>query len=534
MDANEKENIGLLPIIVDYLRHWKLILLSGVISLIIAVLYFVLYPKTYEIMARVLIQHNQSVLSSGSFGLGEAAGLMKSFGLGGVGSVGGISIENEISTFYSNQLMKEAVTQLHLYAEYTPVFLFWYKMYGEEPVHVSCDSATIANLEDEILFKVSASRNGKIKIQAKANRKKFKFQFDDFPAVVELEQGRFVFTRTVNGKKSFNVNVNIYPPGWVAEYLADEIIIEDYSKTADVIEFTYPDHQKKRAKDFLNTLIALYNEKEVVYKNNLSKASEAFLENRMNNMLEELDVVEHKIEKYKTAHKITDVLYDIQYYAEAMKDLTAKIIEAETQANIINLLDEFVKNPENKYKLIPSLLTAGQDAEGSPLYLYNQALLERERIIKNSSTEENPLAETLTLQVDRLRESVYLMVENARVSISQTQQSLKERESKLLGKRDEVPEHERIYMNYKRQQEIIQGVYLILLQKREEIAISMGENIEKAKVLDAAFVKKKPIGPRKLYMAMITVILTLVFSIGWLFCKKQLSEMWKLLKENKQ
>lgn len=533
METNDKENIGLRPIIVDYLRHWKLILLSGLLSLIVAVLYLVLYPRTYEIMARVLIQNNQSALSSGSFGLGEAAGLMKSFGLGGIGSGGGISIDNEISTFYSNKLMRDAVTDLHLYAEYTPVFQFWYKMYGEEPVNVFCDSLTIANLDEDIKFKVSASKNGKVKIQSKTKDERLKFQFEDFPAIVELKQGRFVFNRTANGEKSFNIKINVYPPSWVAEDLADGMNIEDYSKTADIIEFTYPDHQKERAKNILNTLISLYNKEAFIYKKNLSDASDAFLENRINNLLGELDEVERKIEKYKTANKITDVLYDIQYYAEYMKDLNVKIIEAETQSNMIDLMDEFVKNPENKYKLVPSLLITGQDAEGSPVYLYNQALLERERIIKSSSTTENPLSEALTLQVDRLRESVFQMIENARLNTAQTYKNLKDRESQLLSKMGDVPEHERVYVDYKRQQEILQGVYLILLQKREEIAISMGENVEKAKVIDPAFVKKKPIGPRKLYAAIIVVALTLVLSISWLFCKRQISEIWKLLKEDK-
>lgn len=534
METNDKENIGLLPIIVDYLRHWKLILLCGFLSLIVAVLYLLLYPKTYEITARVLIQNNQSALSTGSMGLGEAAGLMKSFGLGGIGSAGGISIDNEIATFSTNKLIKDAVVDLHLYTEYTPVFQFWYKMYGEEPVNVICDSVTIANLEEDISFKVSASKNGKVKIQSETKNEKLKFQFENFPAVVELKQGRFVFNRTANGDKSFSVKVNIYPPSWVAEDLMDEINIDDYSKTADIIEFTCTDHEKERAKDLLNTLIALYNKEAFVYKRSLSEASDAFLENRINNLLDELDKIERKIEKYKTANKITDVLYDIQYYAEYMKELNVKIIEAEAQANMIDLMDEFVKNPENKYKLVPSLLIAGQEGEGSPLYLYNQALLERERIIKSSSTDENPLAGAITLQVDRLRESVFQMIENARLNMAQTHKSLKEREAQLLSKMGEVPEHERVYVDYKRQQEILQGVYLILLQKREEIAISMGENIEKAKVLDPAFVKKKPIGPRKLYAAIIAMALTLIFSVGWLFCKKQFSDIWKLLKESKQ
>ena len=469
MDTKDTENVGLKPIIVDYLRHWRLIVGAGLFSLVVAILYLVLYPRTYETMARVQIQDEQGLMSSGSFGLGEAAGLMKSFGLGGMSS-SGVSIDNEITAFYSNRLMRKVVTDLHLYVEYTPVFQSWYRMYGEEPIAVSSDSITIAQLNEEINFKVSVSDNGKVKIQSKTEGQKRKFQFDAFPAVVELEQGRFVFNRTDHAQKSFRIKVNVYPPSWMAETLADEINIEDYSKTADIIEFTYADHKKERAKNILNTLIDLYNKDAFLYKKKMADDSENFLATRVDNVLEELDAVERKIEAYKSANKITDVLYDIQFSAEYLKDLNVKIIELETQTNMIDLMDRFVKDPKNKYSLVPSLLTTpGVDAEGSPLFLYNQILLERERIIKNS-TEDNPLVETLTRQTDRLRESVYQMIENSRESSEQTRKNLNDRERQLLNKMGNIPEQERVYVDYRRQQEILQGIYLILLQKREEIA----------------------------------------------------------------
>lgn len=518
MEIKDKEDVGLKPIIVNYLRHWKLILGAGLFSLILGILYLVLYPKTYETMARVQIQEEQSMLSSGSLALGEAAGLMKSFGLGGLGSGSGISIDNEISVFYSNQLLREMVKKLHLYVEYTPTFRTWYKMYGEEPVTLSCDSVTIANLDESITFKVSASDNGKIKIQSKTEDEKRNFQFEGFPAVVELKQGRFVFNRKNNEQKSFSVKVNVSPPGWVAENLADEINIEDYSKSADIIEFVLDDHQKERAKDILNTLIEVYNKNAFEYKQELANSSEIFLASRIDNVIEELNHVEGQIEKYKTANNITDVLYDIQYGAEYMKELNIKIIELEAQGSMIDLMDEFVKKPENKYKLVPSLLAISQDSEGSPIVLYNQLLLERERAIKNSS-EDNPLVESLTLQVDRLRESVFQMIENARLSMDQSRKSLADKEKALLTKMGNVPEYERVYVDYRRQQEILQGMYLILLQKREEVALSVGQNTDKAKVIDAAFVMKKPIGPRKLFAAIGVIFLTLLISISYLFLK---------------
>jgi len=516
----EKENIGLRPIIVNYLRHWKLILWTGITAIILAVLYLIFYPKTFETMARIQIQEDRDLMSSGSIGLGEAAGLMKSFGLGGMSGVSSINIDDEIVTLYSSKLMSSMVTQLGLYAAYTRYPIFWYEMYGQEPVKVVCDSTTLANLDEDVKFSIAIT-DGKATVKSKTKREKKQFRFDAFPATVELKQGHFTFYRTdtETDRNNIKLNIKVSPPTWIAEKLADEIFIEDYSTTANFIELTYHDYEKQRSKDILNTLLTLYNSEAYAYKKLLSDASMDFLNSRIDSITYELNEVEKKIEIYKTANKLTDVQYDIQYYAEFMKELQIKIIEADMQANLIKLMDDFVKNPDNKYNIVPSLLSSAE-AEGSPLFLYNQALLERERAIRNSS-EDNPIVKSLTLQVDRLRDGVYKMIENAQQSIVETKRNLADREKDLLGKMGSVPSQERVYVDYKRQQEIFQGLYLILLQKREDIALSISQKIDKAKIVDPAFIKKKPVAPRKLYAAIGIIVFTLIVSIGWLFCKEQ-------------
>ena len=115
-DADDREAVGLRPIIVGYLRQRTTILVSAAISLLAAILYLVLYPKTYEIMARVQIQEDAGMLGTGSIGLGEASGLMKTFGIGSMGG-GSVSIDDEISTLKSNSLMRKMVVELGLYAD---------------------------------------------------------------------------------------------------------------------------------------------------------------------------------------------------------------------------------------------------------------------------------------------------------------------------------------------------------------------------------------------------------------------------------
>ena len=522
MDTNtkNKENVGLRPIIVGYLRQWKLILCTGIVSLVIAVLYLVLYPVTYEVMARIQIQEDSDLMSTGSFGLGEAAGMMRSFGLGGVASRVGISIDDEIQTLYSSSLMSKMITQLGLYVEYKKPYVFWYKMYGEEPIKVLCDPTTLSSMDESVTFKVSVPETGKIQIRTKTKKEKHQFLFDSFPAVIELKQGRFVITKNpMSPETFFKINAKVLPPHFVAETLKEDMLIEDYSNTSNIIEFTYRDNERQRAKDMMNTLIALYNEDAYSYKKKTGNLSLDFLADRIESVTSDLNDVERKIELFKIANKLTEVEYDIQYYAEYMKDLKIRIIEFETQTALIELMEAFVKDPANKYNLVPSLFISPQDTEGSPVSLYNKTLLEREIAIKNSGSEDNPKVADLTIQADKMRESVYNMIDNYHQSMVITRKKLEERENELLIRMANVPEQQRIYVDYVRQQEIFQGVYLILLQKREEIALAIGQNIEKAKIIDAAYVMKKPVQPRKLYAAIGVILLTFILSVSWIFAK---------------
>ena len=63
-------------------------------------------------------------------------------------------------------------------------------------------------------------------------------------------------------------------------------------------------------------------------------------------------------------------------------------------------------------------------------------------------------------------------------------EDLKSQEKKIMDKMGNVPTYEREYLDLKRQQEILQGVYLILLQKREEIALASGHGRDKGLILE--------------------------------------------------
>lgn len=531
MEVKDNENLGLKTIIVEYALQWKIFAVAAFVSLILAILYLTLYPRTYEMMAYVQLQ-DENDLGGAGFGLGEAAGLMKSFGLGSVSS-GGIIIEDEVLTLQTNKLFSEMISKLDIYADYTKPMSF-FRIYNP-PVIISTDSLTHIKLDEVIQFKIDLS-GSKIKVQAKSDRTgKRKFEFASLPAEMLLDHGTFKLDYNTSNQGKDNsikkINVDFRPVNWAAEDILEQFNIEDYSKSSQIIEVSCIDHERTRGLDMLNTLIACYNENNSVFKQLEAHKTLAFLDGRIDSLTSSLKHVEADIALYKHSNKLTDIQYDAQFYAEQMKEIQIKMIELEAQSHVIHMMDEFVREPDNKYNLVPSLLS--QDGEKSVVASYNELLIERARIIQNSDIS-NPLVTTITEQIDQLRNSVYLSISNAEKANQLTIQNIRDKEKELFAKMESYPEQERNYIELRRQQEILQGIYLLLLQKREETALSIGVDRDRAKIIETPYVKSKPVGPRKLFAAIGMLLFTLIIPVIFIFCREQIVVLVNQYKEVKK
>lgn len=522
----DKEVIGLKSIIVGYLHHWKLFAAAFCLAFVLSIVYLVFYPKTYQIMSVVLLQDEEPLGGSG-FGLGEAAGMMKSFGLGAVAS-STINMEDELAELTSNSLVTQVVKTLGLNYSYRKPYSF-YKEYENVPVVLTLDSASVSPLDSSIEFDIKSS-NGKVNVSVESRKtKKQTFNFDSLPARISFAESVFLLDYKDGDTNSFHVIATYMPASWVAEDLINDLLVEERSKISNVVEMTCDDYEKTRAVDVLNKLVELYNKQGLNYKKEESLKLVNFLSSRIDSVTHALSMTEIQISKYKKINKLTSVEADVMFYSEQMKELQLKLIELKAQLNLVSMLDNFVSDPKNKYNMVPALLSIGNEKEGV-ISSYNTLLLERARVIQNSSMD-NPLITTLSKQVDEMRGSVFGTIQNTKEGIRMTMKDLESKESILLAKMGDYPEQEYEYLQMKRQQEIFQGIYLVLLQKREELLMSVGHSKPKARVLDEAFVKAKPIGPRKLFAAIGIILFTLIIPVVYLFSKEQIVSLYSLYKK---
>jgi uncharacterized protein involved in exopolysaccharide biosynthesis len=518
MDNKNKETVSLKSILVKYLRQWRLFLIVFILSFIPAVLYLVFYPRTYEFAASVLLQEEKES-SMASFGLSEASGLMKSFGIGTGG--GRISIDDEIAILTSNRMLRMMILDLGLNVLYSKPYSF-YNLYKDAPLCLTADSLTLANLQDTYNFTVSVAP-GRIKVNAKSYLGGFNQTFTYAALPAELNIGPDTFTLDYNPlgaprDEAFKLKIRCLPAGWMAEDIAGNIEVEEVSTSSSTLMLACREHSMGRGRDMLNTLIRKYNEDIASYKQMEEHKMVEFVDSRIVTILADLTKVESDIREYKTKNSMTILESDVTLYGETFRELQTSIIAAETEARQMEMLADYIRDPANRNSVIPSIYSVGDGGEKGMLSRYNEAIVRRDKFLKNAN-ETNPVFRMADNEVEKLRGGIITMIENARTSVAQTLSDLKAKENAILSKLKSVPEKEREYINLRRNQEILQGIYLMLLQKKEETTLSLAKQMDRARVIEPAYMKKRPLGPRKLYAAIGILILTLVIPVGYLLAK---------------
>ena len=515
MEKNEKETLDLKSICVRYLRHWKFFLAVFILSFIPAILYLSFYPRTYSFNMTVKLQKGEG--TNMSAGLGQMTGMMKTFGIGTSGS--SVNVDDEMAILSSNRMLRLMILDLGLNIEYTEPYSF-YIMYGDAPLKLTADPGMLANLGDEYTLKVSVRPNHiKVKLKSKFGNQNETLVYQSLPAQIKVGEGMFVLDYNPDAtlqEQEFQLHIRCMPARWKAEELGKLIKIEDVSNVSDMLMLNYTDHSLERGRDVLNTLIAKYNEDERSYKAISEHQTMEFVNIRMDSVEQALKNVEQEIMDFKTKNEMTLMESDIVAYSESVRDVQTKILEREANVRLLQYMDDFVKDPANKYKVVPLISIAG--TESSLMEQYNLAIVERDQFLKNVN-ETNPLFDVVSSKVETMRSGVYITIENAQKGMIQTLNDLKEKEKSLLSKMKNIPEAEREFVELHRQQEILMGLYVMLLQKREETALALEERTEFARVIDPAFAAKKAVAPRKLHAAIAIMLLTLIIPIGYLLAK---------------
>ena len=507
--------------------NWQWFLFSLVVCVALAVLYLRYATPVYEVSSKMLIKDDNGSRRRSSDMLAN----MQDFGF--ISNSAGI--ENEVEVLQSHILAREAVKSLKLYTTYKSDGLFKKQLiYRDQPLNVDLDPEHLNQFDEEYLdvvhqiqLTVRKTDQGYEAEGTLLNNGQeagtFKQTFKALPAAVKTEFGTLTFTENPLAKqdakeaflKGGTLHVTLVPPVMMAANYVKKLSVAPTSKMTSIAELTLQDNNVRRAIDYLDALVAAYNGQANADKNEVALKTEEFINGRLEKIDAELGTTEGALESYKKRNRVTELSLDASQSVAQEGQYSAKLSEANSQIQLIDYLREFVDNPANKYEIIPSNVGLTDQASVGLIKEFNQIVLDRNRLLKSVS-EQAPQVQTLTGTLNELRSSIRTALLQARRGADIMRNGIQRQYSMYKSRVSDSPEKERVLTQIGRQQEVKSGLYLLLLQKREENSISLAATADKGKIIENPQFGGK-VSPKSAIILLAAIILGIAIPYGILF-----------------
>lgn len=526
----KEESINIRALLTKYLVYWHWFAISVVVLLVGAWIYLRFEAPVYNVSAAVLIQEEDSRnRNSGS----NPMSAIQDLGMFSMTS----SFDNEVEVLHSRTLLKEVVTNLNLYASVSEKRVFGYSvpLYKESPVSLFMTPEEASQLEAPIQLDMEYAASGKldVKVTYVQNEEENTLQqhFDAFPAVLTTPVGVITFSAadSLAMKKDVSLVGNICSPIAVAMAYGMNLSVEPTSKTTTIAQITLKDSNRSRAVDFINYLVERYNQNANDDKNEVASKTAQFIDERLQIINSELGNTENQLASFKQRSGLTDLSSNAQQALAESSKYNQQRVQNETQISLVTYLRDYINSPSNKDEVIPSNVGLEDQKLSTVIEQYNTLLSERKRLLLTSS-EENPAVKKLDISLEAMRKGVQTTVASVLKGLQITRTDIERQANKFESRISQAPEQEKEFMSIARQQEIKATLYTMLLQKREENAITLAATANNGRIIEEALPEQYPVSPKKKIIYFAALILGLGFPIGIIY----LIDLFKYRIENRE
>lgn len=521
-ENEEKSSFDFATIYTVLILNWKWFVLSLIICMGAAHIYLRYATPIYQSAAKLLIKDDEG---SGSSFKGSNS-IMSATNLGIISNSNGI--DNEMEILKSRTLAQQTVYDLKLYVNYRHEGkLKDHVLYGDQEVNIDMDLEHLKKLNAPMNLKITREgRNYHVtgSYYVPIDNNSFKPEavnidktFSALPATIGTRVGVVRFTQNGNYmlRDGESLKATMIAPEIAAGKYVGNLNVTESSKTTTIVDLVLNDEIPQRAIDYLKQLAIVYNRQANEDKNEIAVRTEQFINQRLEKINAELGSTEGQLENYKKRNNMVELKTNATQAVANADQYAQKLSEANTQVALLDELTKYMNEPSNRHQPIPSNVGLSDASATSLINEYNKIALQRNQLL-HSASENSPTVTPLTAQLDDLNSSIKRAMTQARAGLKIQRNSIAAQAGKYEGQINNTPEQERMLTQIGRQQEVKSGLYLMLLQKREENSISLAATADKGKLIDTPVFTGK-VTPKNSIIMLIALILGLAIPAGILF-----------------